>query len=213
MAGWCDTTTCLHVARASLFGSFSTLSILMKGILMDGLLDFPPVVLESVTHSQTASCLAITSTVQLAGVVVWISHQRGLGMPRHKKTRLLHWPAYRLLFLIQVLDWRPVGVDAFFKFKACPRIVPLTWEHFASVDKLVADVKDSAFKNTKQWHFHPVLYFSFIHTFFLFKPHHISHCLLHKQLHLCAHPSPVWGPIRLRGSVTIWVFSQHQSTK
>lgn len=37
---------------------------------MDGLLDFPPVVLESVTHSQTASCLAITSTVQLAGVVV-----------------------------------------------------------------------------------------------------------------------------------------------
>lgn len=211
MAGWCDTTTCLHIARASLFGSFSTLPILMKRILMDGLLDFPPVFLESVTHSQTASCLAITSTVQLAGVVVWIGHQRGLGMPRHKKTRLLHWPAYRLLFLIQVLDWRPVGVDAFFKFKACPRIVPLTWEHFASVDELVADVKDSAFKKHKAVTFSSSALF-FIHTF-LFKPHHISHCLLPKQLRLCAHPSPIWGPIRLRGSVTIWVFSQHQSTK
>lgn len=40
--------------------------------------------------------------------VSWFkSATRGvLGMPRHRKTRLLHWPAYRLLFHIRVLDWR-----------------------------------------------------------------------------------------------------------
>lgn len=75
---------------------------------MDVLLDFPPDVLERTTPTLTAFCLPITPLVQLAGEVVWISHRRGLGMPRHRKTRLLHWPAYRLLFLIRVLDWKRI---------------------------------------------------------------------------------------------------------
>ncbi len=77
-------------------------------ILMDVLLDVPSDVLERTAPSLTAFCLPITSLVQLAGEVVWISHRRGLGMPRHRKTRLLHWPAYRLLFLIRILDWNQI---------------------------------------------------------------------------------------------------------
>lgn len=91
---------------------------------MDVLLDFHPDVLESTTPLLPAFCLPITPLVQLAGEVVWISHRQGLGMPRHRKTRLLHWPAYRLLFLIRVLDWKQIvsfsdreqGVVVFFLF-------------------------------------------------------------------------------------------------
>lgn len=65
-------------------------------------------VLERTTPPLPAFCLPITSLVQLAGEVVWISHRRGLGMPRHRKTRLLHWPVNRLLFLIRVLGWKQI---------------------------------------------------------------------------------------------------------
>lgn len=37
---------------------------------MDGLLDFPLIILESATNSLPAFCLPVTSTVQLAGEVV-----------------------------------------------------------------------------------------------------------------------------------------------
>lgn len=106
---------------------------------MDVLLDFPRDVLESTTLSLPAFCLPITSMVQLTGEVVWTSHRWGLGMPRHRKTRLLHWPAYRLLFLIQVLDWRIVvslsnteqGGDIFYSPHrcSCPDVLSLGTEN------------------------------------------------------------------------------------
>lgn len=99
---------------------------------MDVLLDFPSDILEGTTPSLPAFCLPIISLVQSAGEVVWISHRRGLGMPRHRKTRLLHWPAYRLLFLIRVLDWKQIfsgsnreqGVVIFFICKTFSHIAP-----------------------------------------------------------------------------------------
>lgn len=72
---------------------------------MDVLLGFPSHVLERTPLSVLTFCQPITSQKLQAGELVWLSHPRGLGMPRHRKTRLLHWPAYRLLFLIRVLDW------------------------------------------------------------------------------------------------------------
>lgn len=103
---WDNTTIYSHITPPSVSNYHSKISF--TWILMDVLLDFPPDVLERTTPSLPAFCLPITSLVQLAGEVVWISHRRGLGMPRHRKTRLLHWPAYRLLFLIRVLDWKQI---------------------------------------------------------------------------------------------------------
>lgn len=74
--------------------------------LMDVPLDFPLYVLEST--SLPLSRLPVSSMVPLAREVVWIGHWRGSGMPRHRKTRLLNWPAYILFFLIQVSDWKQV---------------------------------------------------------------------------------------------------------
>lgn len=88
------------------FNSSSKISV--TWILMDVLLDIPFDILERTTPSLPAFGLPIPSVVQLAGEVVWISHRWGLGMPRHRKTRLLHWPAYRLLFLIRILDWKQI---------------------------------------------------------------------------------------------------------
>lgn len=92
---------------------------------MDVLLGFPSDTLERNTPSLPAFCLPIISLMQLASEVVWIDRLRGLGMPQHRKTRLLHWPAYRLLFLIRVLNWKQIlclsnriqGVVIFFYFQ------------------------------------------------------------------------------------------------
>lgn len=105
---WDNTTIHWHITPQCFKLTLSFSKISFTWILMDVLLDLPPDVLERTTPTPTAFCLPITPLVQLAGEVVWISHRRGLGMPRHRKTRLLHWPAYRLLFLIRVLDWKRI---------------------------------------------------------------------------------------------------------
>lgn len=58
-------------------------------------------------------------------------------MPRHRKTRLLHWPAYRLLFLIRVLDWKQVILFSN-REQSCHFFIYKTFSHISTAAQTAA---------------------------------------------------------------------------